>query len=128
MDISSAVSRASGVTDEELAALPRYRDSDLFSELDKLALDLAVAMTETPAEISDQLREELLAHLSMGQLAELAATIAWENHRARLNRALGVRAAGFSDGAFCALAEHRPDVLPIADLGLEGQRRAQTGR
>ena len=33
--------------------------------------------------------------------------IAWENHRARTNRALGVREVGFSDGAFCALPEHR---------------------
>jgi alkylhydroperoxidase family enzyme len=48
-----------------------------------------------------------LKHLTPGQLAELAATIAWENHRARLNRALGVRAAGFSDGAFCVVPEYR---------------------
>src|SRR6266851_4784365 len=105
MDIASAVSRASGVTEEELAALPKYADSDLFSELDKLVLDLAVAMTATPADVSDGLREALLKYLTPGQLAELAATIAWENHRARLNRALGVRAAGFSDGAFCAVPE-----------------------
>jgi hypothetical protein len=33
--------------------------------------------------------------------------VAWENHRARLNRALGVREAGFSDGAYCVVAEPR---------------------
>jgi alkylhydroperoxidase family enzyme len=101
------VSRAIGVTEEELAALAKYTESDLFSELDKLVLDLAVAMTETPAEVSDELREALLRHLTRGQLAELAAAIAWENHRARLNRALGVRAAGFSDGAYCVVPEFR---------------------
>lgn len=121
------MSRAAGVTDDELAALPRYRDSELFSELDKLALDLAVAMTETPAEVPAELRDALLAHLTMGQLAELASTIAWENHRARLNRALGVRAAGFSDGAFCALPEYGRDVSPIADLRPEGRPPRITG-
>ena len=101
------MSRAIGVTTEELAALPKYADSDLFSELDKLVLDLAVAMTETPAEVSDELRDALLQHLTRGQLAELAAAIGLENHRARLNRALGVRAVGFSDGAFCVVPEYR---------------------
>jgi alkylhydroperoxidase family enzyme len=105
MDIGSAVSRAMGITEEELADLGRYRDSDRFTELEKLAIDLAVAMTSTPADVPDDLRDALLKHLTKGQLAELAAVIAWENHRARLNRALGVRPAGFSDGAYCVLPE-----------------------
>ena len=62
-------------------------------------------MSSTPADVPDELRARLLEHLSVGQLAELAASIAWENHRARLNMALGVRAAGFSDGAFCLLPD-----------------------
>ena len=62
-------------------------------------------MTSTPVEVPESLRDELRRHLSDGQLAELAATIAWENHRARLNRALGVRATGFSEGSFCLVPE-----------------------
>ena len=38
------------------------------------------------------------------QLAELAAATAWENHRGRLNQALGIRPVGFSDRAFCAVS------------------------
>lgn len=71
-------------------------------------LDVAVAMTATPAEVSDELRERALAHFSKAEFMELVAMIAWENHRARANRALGVRAVGFSDGSFCALPEHSP--------------------
>ena len=92
-------------TDEEMLALRDYRGSDLFSPVEKLALELAEAMTRTPAEVPDRLRDELLQHLSRGQLAELASAIAWENHRARLNRALGIREAGFSDGTFCVMPE-----------------------
>ncbi|MGH7856190.1 MAG: carboxymuconolactone decarboxylase family protein [Candidatus Binatia bacterium] len=99
------MSRASGIRDEELLALRDYRATDLFSPLDKLAIELAEVMTRTPVDVPDRLRTALLEHLSKGQLAELASAIAWENHRARINRALGVREAGFSDGAVCVLPE-----------------------
>jgi alkylhydroperoxidase family enzyme len=97
-----------GVTDEDLAGLAEHKTSDRFSIADRLVLDLAVAMRSTPAEVPDSLRRELLVHFTKGQLAEIASAIAWENHRARLNKALGVRPVGFSDGAFCVLPEHRP--------------------
>jgi alkylhydroperoxidase family enzyme len=93
------------VTDEELLALRDYRNSDLFTPLEKLAIEFSEAMTKTPAEVPDELRNALLEHLTKGQLTELASCVAWENHRARLNRALGVREAGFSDGAYCLLPE-----------------------
>jgi alkylhydroperoxidase family enzyme len=97
-----------GITEEELADLAQYRESARFSPIEKLALELADAMTATPSTVTDELRDALLAHLTRGQLAELASYIAWENHRARINRALGVRAVGFSDGAYCVLP-HRPE-------------------
>ena len=97
-----------GITEAEMAAVHDYKGSPLFSERDRLVLDLTVAMCQTPAEVSDELREALLAHFTKGQLTELAAMVAWENHRARLNRALGVRAAGFSDGAYCVVPPRTP--------------------
>jgi alkylhydroperoxidase family enzyme len=92
-------------SDEELLAVRDYRESDHFGAVEKLAIQLAEAMTRTPADVPDELRDALLQHLTRGQLTELASAIAWENHRARLNRALGVRDVGFSDGAFCLLPE-----------------------
>jgi alkylhydroperoxidase family enzyme len=94
-----------GIGEQDLLALHDYRDSDLFGPVEKLAIELGEAMTRTPVEIPDGLRAALLEHLTRGQLVELASAVAWENHRARLNRALGVREAGFSDGAFCLVPE-----------------------
>jgi alkylhydroperoxidase family enzyme len=108
------VCRALDIDEETLADLPRHASSDRFSALEKAALDLAVAMTRSPAEVGDDLRERLLAELTPGQLAELASAIAWENHRARLNRALGVREMGFADGGFCMLPER---AAPVASSG-----------
>jgi hypothetical protein len=48
-------------------------------------------------------------------LTELAAVIAWESQRARLNQGLGVRPSGFSDGEFCLRPE--PLVDPAHGLG-----------
>jgi len=96
------------VSELQLAELPRYAQSEAFDAVERLVLDLAVAMTLNPAEVGDELRTALRRHLSPAGLTELIAAIAWENHRARLNRALGVRAAGFSDGAVCALPERHP--------------------
>lgn len=115
MDIGTAVSSAMGIDEKSMASLSRWRESDCYSPLERLALELAECMCRTPAVVPDELRNALLEHLSPGQLAELASAIAWENHRARLNRALGVRAVGFTDGAFCVLPHHRlEDTGPSA--------------
>jgi AhpD family alkylhydroperoxidase len=105
MDLAGALGRATGISDDELRDLSRYGESDRFGELERLALDLTVAVTSTPAGETETLRAQLLEHLTKGQLAELVAAIAWENHWARMNHALGVRPAGFSDGAYCVVPE-----------------------
>jgi alkylhydroperoxidase family enzyme len=107
MDIGSAVGRAHGVTEQQLLDLPTYAESAAFSDLEKLVLDYAVAMTQTPVHVPQPLFDALRARLDEAQMVELTAGIAWENHRARFNHALGIEAQGFSEGAFCALPEGR---------------------
>jgi alkylhydroperoxidase family enzyme len=85
--------------------LPKYKESAAFSELERLVLDYAVEMTKTPVAVPQALFEALRAQLDEAQMVELTAEIAWENHRARFNHALGIEAQGFSEGAFCALPE-----------------------
>lgn len=105
MDIAAELARRDGITEQQLLDLPKYRDSDAFTELEKLVISFAESMTQTPAIVPEELRDELLRHLSKAQLAEIAAEVSWENQRARFNQALGVRPAGFSDGAVCLIPE-----------------------
>jgi len=105
IDIGSWIARSEGVTEQELRHFHEYRESDLFSELDRLVIDYAAGMTSTPVDVSDDLVAALRAHLSDEQLVELTNAIAWENWRARFNWALGIGSQGFSDGAFCPMAE-----------------------
>lgn len=94
-----------GISEEQLLDLARYRTSAAFGPVERLVLDLSVAMAQTPAEIPAELRARLAEHFDETQQVELAAAIAWEHYRARFNRVFGVRPAGFSEGAFCVLPE-----------------------
>ncbi|MGW4243111.1 carboxymuconolactone decarboxylase family protein [Nocardia sp. NPDC004722] len=108
LDIGSALAHHGGLTEAQIRDLPKYRESDAYSELEKLVLAYAEAVTVTPTSLDlEELRAELLTHLSKAQLAELAAAIAWENQRSRVNQALGVRPTGMADGMTCALPEPR---------------------
>lgn len=103
IDLGSRISRDWGLTDEELLALPNYRTADCFSDIDKLVLDYAAAMSRTPVEVSDELFDALREHFDVPQMVELTHIIAQENLRARFNLAVGIGSAGFSEGMVCAI-------------------------
>src|ERR1700743_2489268 len=47
IDLGSQIARGWGITDEELLALSDYKNASCFSDLDKLILDYATAMSRT---------------------------------------------------------------------------------
>jgi 4-carboxymuconolactone decarboxylase len=120
MDIGSAIARRSGLSDEQLLALHRYRESGLFDELEMLALDYAVAMSRTPVRVPDELFEELRGRLGEKGLVELTQVIALENYRSRFNMALEIGSAGFSEGMVCAIPDAAAAATPEALGSLEG--------
>lgn len=105
IDIGSQVARKAGLSDNELLALPHYRDAECFSEVDKLVLDYAYGMSQAPVAVSDELFDQLKRHFDTAQLVELTFAIALENFRGRFNLALDIGAAGFSEGMVCAVPE-----------------------
>ena len=80
---------------EKFAELNYFRESSFYDSDEKLVLELAEAMSATPARISDDLRTRLEARFDRAALIELAATIGWENYLARVNRVFGVESEGF---------------------------------
>jgi alkylhydroperoxidase family enzyme len=84
-----------GLSDDQLRNLNYWDQSDLFSSDEKLVLELADAITATPAPVSQDLRDRLKKRFSTPELVELAAAIAWENYRARSNRVFGFGSEGF---------------------------------
>jgi 4-carboxymuconolactone decarboxylase len=112
IDLGSQVARQSGLSDEQLLALPSYQTNALFTDLEKLVLDYAVGMSHTPVEVSDALFARLREHFDDAQIVELTHVIALENLRGRFNLALGIGAAGFSEGMVCALPTTAPWSAP----------------
>ena len=86
-----------------MEALGEYATSPVFSEAEKLVLQYADAMTETPVEVSDALFAKLREKFTEAQLVELTSALAWENYRARFDHAFGIEAEGFTKGSYCAM-------------------------
>ena len=81
--------RKAGLSDEKLRAVIGD-DRTSFNDTERLVIDLAGAMTDTPANVSDDLYARLRKQFSEEQLMQLGAQVAFENYRARWNRIFNV--------------------------------------
>ncbi len=81
--------RKAGLSDEKLRAVVDH-DMTPFNDTERLVIELADAMTETPANVSDDLYARLRNQFSEEQLMQLGGQIAFENYRARWNRIFNV--------------------------------------
>ena len=75
----------------------------MFSETERLVLEYADAITETPVEVPEALFAKLRERFTEGQMVELTASITWENYRARFDHAFGIESEGFTTGSYCAM-------------------------
>jgi len=82
--------------------VPRWRESDVFTPLERGVMEYAEAMSQTPPTVTDELSAWLLDQLGAPAMVELTAWTALANQFARTNVALGIEAQGFS--AACGLA------------------------
>ncbi len=81
--------------------VPRWRESDVFTPLERDVMEYAEAMSQTPTTVTDELSASLLGRLGPAALVELTAYIGLANLYSRTNTALGVSSQGFS--ASCEL-------------------------
>lgn len=81
------------MTDEKLLALTGD-DLAVFTDVERLVIELTDAMAATPANVSEDLYIRLRDKFSEEQLLELGAQIAFENYRSRLNRIFDVESDG----------------------------------
>ena len=105
IDLGSQIARQWGLSDEELLGMADYRNASCFSEVDKLILEYATAISRTPVEVSDRLFDGLRAHFDTPQLVGLTHVITLGNLRARFNIALDIGSSGFSGDRVFALPD-----------------------
>jgi alkylhydroperoxidase family enzyme len=84
--------------------VPRWRESDVFTPLERDVMEFAEAMTHTPPTVTDDLYASLLDRLGPAAMIELTAYIAYANLAARANVANGVSSQGFSAACEIPLA------------------------
>ena len=99
------------MTEQQLLDLAAFETSPAFTELERLVLRYAVAMTQMPVDVPDELFAALQRHFNPQQMVELTSAIAWENYRARFDHAFGIESEGFSAGAVCALPVRAPQAI-----------------
>ncbi|MER5783540.1 carboxymuconolactone decarboxylase family protein [Streptomyces mobaraensis] len=97
MDFGYWENQRHGMAHEKLRDVPRWRDSDVYTPLERDVMEYAEAMTATPPTVDDALVERLREHLDDAQLVELTQMISVENLRSRTNAALGLASQGFKD-------------------------------
>jgi len=94
-----------GLDETKAREVPRWRESDVFTPLERDVMEYAEAMSLTPPTVTDELPARLLDQLGAPALVELTALIALANPYTRTNTAFGIESQGFS--AAC-------DLKPLA--------------
>ena len=102
MDFGYYAAHSKGNDVSKLREVPRWRESDAFTSLERQVLEYAEAMTATPPVVTDEMAEGLRTQLGNDGFVELTMMVAVENERSRFNSALGLTSQGFSDR--CELA------------------------
>jgi alkylhydroperoxidase family enzyme len=90
------------VDPRKLDDVTRWRTSPAYTDLERLVLEYADAMTDTPPTVTDELVARLRQHFDDAQVVELTSLVALENMRSRTNAALGLSSQGFK--AECELS------------------------
>ena len=79
-----------GLSDDKILALADYATSPHYSEVERVTLEYADAITITGREVSDALFARLRQYYDQDALVELTEIIAWENASSKFNRALRI--------------------------------------
>jgi alkylhydroperoxidase family enzyme len=104
LDINYFLAHQQDLDVAKASQVPRWRDSAVFTALERDVLEYAEAMTDTPPAVTDAMSSRLLDRLGPAALVELTAFIAAANMATRSNTALGIHSQGYSDACAIPLA------------------------
>jgi AhpD family alkylhydroperoxidase len=108
LDFNYFQTHNTGLDEAKASEVPRWRESPVFTLLERDVMEYAEAMSETPPRVTDELSARLLEQLGAPAMVELTASVAFANLTTRSNVALGIEAQGFSKA--CKLPLARPSA------------------
>ena len=106
LDCGSFLAHDDGLDLAKVREVPRWRESAVFSPLERDVLEYAEAMSATPLTVTDEMVARLVEQLGAAAVVELTQLVALENMRSRFNSAAGLQSQGYSD--VCALPLAQP--------------------
>jgi alkylhydroperoxidase family enzyme len=104
LDFGYFLAHEDGLDEGKVREVPRWRDSSVFSDLERDVMAYAEAATATPPTVTDEQVASLRERLGDLALVELTMMIAIENQRSRFNAAMGLASQGYSDACELPLA------------------------
>ncbi|MEW2620422.1 carboxymuconolactone decarboxylase family protein [Streptomyces sp. NPDC048106] len=108
LDVGYFQARNQNLDLAKASQVPVWRESDVFTPLERDVMEYAEAMTNTPPTVTDAQYASLLERLGAPAMVELTAYVAFVNLATRANVANGVTSQGFSDACEIPLAT-RPE-------------------
>jgi len=94
-----------GLDETKASEVPRWRESPVFTALERDVMEYAEAMSDTPPRVTDELSVRLLDQLGAPAMVELTAWIAVANMYTRCNTAIGIESQEFSKACTLPLAQ-----------------------
>jgi alkylhydroperoxidase family enzyme len=108
LDFGYFLAHNDGLDLAKVREVPRWRDSDAFTPLERDVLAYAEAMSTTPLTVTDEMVAGLVENLGTAAVVELTQVVALENMRSRFNSAAGLQSQGYSDVCELPLAVPSP--------------------
>ncbi|HEY5881096.1 MAG TPA: carboxymuconolactone decarboxylase family protein [Nakamurella sp.] len=108
LDLNYFVAHTKGLDAAKAREVPRWRESVVFTPLERRVMEYAEAMSATPPAVTDELAADLLAGLGADGLIELTARVGYMNLAARSNVALGIGSEHFADSCGLEPLAERP--------------------
>jgi alkylhydroperoxidase family enzyme len=116
LDVNYFLAQHHDLDPVKASQVPRWRQSEVFTPLERDVLEYAEAMTSTPPTVSDELHARLLDRVGAAAMVELTACIGFANMASRVNTAHGVTSQGYSAACAIPLSERpgEPSAAPAA--------------
>lgn len=115
LDLGYFMAHNKGLDEAKAREVPRWREADVFTPVERRVMEYAAAMCQTPLGVTDDLSAALLADLGAPALVELTAKVGFMNASARGNVALGIRSSEYA--AACGLPPIASrSATPAADV------------
>jgi alkylhydroperoxidase family enzyme len=111
LDFNYFMALDKGLDLDKAREIPRWRESDVFSELEREVLDYAEAMTVTPVAVTDEMVASLTDQLGPAAVIELTNVIGFANLTTRANVALGIESEGFANACGLKPLAERSDAV-----------------